>query len=495
MQLSADEKNRLVEELNMLSAWVDGGIPGEKGILRAAGFPEKFINERLHLVGQPSIDAINVITHMEQCGYLDEKYSALGLLTRHLLNATPEGNKKRIEFFIKLIKKHQLILDGEWHDSNMVSCEDSSDALSPDERSSRSPSAPSRQHFQGNIIDFGIITAIPVEREAILQKLDNFDKIEDQSYDPRTYYRASIKTEQGGQYEIIVTMLSKMGNIESALATSDLMKRWNPKNIFMLGIAGGIKQNSIRLGDVVIAESILHFEESKIKETFERIRPRMIPSDSLLYNRALNARLEDWTTHIETAPPTSDLSNSQPKIHFGPIASGEKIVASKNFIGNLLRIHPKLLAVEMESAGVSSAITAIVEKTRFLSIRGICDLADASKNDVWHRFAAHSAAAWAISFIKSTPVDPINQGEIQPNPELNSATQNMPDEADLFFQMKELFDIEDFKTFCTVILGIDVDELSGDKKSSKIRELIRYSKKKGEFNKVQQLFAQYKDQL
>ena len=114
IKLSTDEKNGLVEELNKLSAWVDGGIPGEKGVLRRAGLPEKFINDRLSLQGQPSTDAINVITHLEQCGDLDEKHSALGLLTGHLLNVAPSGNKKRKEFFIKIIKKHQLIRDDEW---------------------------------------------------------------------------------------------------------------------------------------------------------------------------------------------------------------------------------------------------------------------------------------------------------------------------------------------------------------------------------------------
>ena len=119
----------------------------------------------------------------------------------------------------------------------------------------------------------------------------------------------------------------------------------------------------------------------------------------------------------------------------------------------------------------------------------------ATKNDNWHKFAAHSVDIWATSFIKSASVEPIDQTEKQSNVKLSIAAKELPDKAVLFFQMQDSFDLEDLKTFCTIILSIDIDELPGEKKSAKIRELIKYSLKKGIFNKVQQLFVQYKDQL
>ena len=43
----------------------------------------------------------------------------------------------------------------------------------------------------------------------------------------------------------------------------------------------------------------------------------------------------------------------------------------------------------------------------------------------------------------------------------------------IFNKLKESFDLEDFNNFCFLI-GVDFDELAGQKKSSKIRELILY---------------------
>jgi nucleoside phosphorylase len=40
-----------------------------------------------------------------------------------------------------------------------------------------------------------------------------------------------------------------------------------------------------------------------------------------------------------------------------------------------------------------------------LVIRGICDYADSHKNDVWHRYAAVTAAAYAKEFLFHVSAD------------------------------------------------------------------------------------------
>ena len=63
----------------------------------------------------------------------------------------------------------------------------------------------------------------------------------------------------------------------------------------------------------------------------------------------------------------------------------------------------------MEAAGLMSNFPCLV-------IRGICDYADSEKNDVWHKYASATAAAFTkelllhVSSEKTTHEKPIEQG-------------------------------------------------------------------------------------
>jgi nucleoside phosphorylase len=89
-----------------------------------------------------------------------------------------------------------------------------------------------------------------------------------------------------------------------------------------------------------------------------------------------------------------------PKIHYGIIASGNKLiknVAERDRLGNEFSAK----CVEMEAAGLMDGFPCIV-------IRGICDYADSHKNDVWQKYAAVTAAAFAkelLSIVTPTSVD------------------------------------------------------------------------------------------
>lgn len=49
IRLTQKDRERLRSELNRLPNWVDGGVQGEKSVLRAAGLPESFMGASLEL--------------------------------------------------------------------------------------------------------------------------------------------------------------------------------------------------------------------------------------------------------------------------------------------------------------------------------------------------------------------------------------------------------------------------------------------------------------
>jgi nucleoside phosphorylase len=252
-------------------------------------------------------------------------------------------------------------------------------------------------------VDFAIVTALPIEREAVVARLEGVVRISDPD-DAYTFHFGTIPLGDKTNYTAVVMQLLEMGNIEAAASATALLKRWKPKHVLMVGIAAGIGKNGVRIGDVVVASSIYYYEPGKRKEGSEERRPRTFVVDRVLYGKALNYEAAEWKDNINVSPP-GKRTGFVPKAHFGPIASGEKVIADQRTIDQLLSEVSKLVGVAMEGAGVAQS--AENNQCGFLEIRGVSDLGDKKKkDDKWRPFAAHAAAAFAVGFLKSKPVTP-----------------------------------------------------------------------------------------
>lgn len=100
----------------------------------------------------------------------------------------------------------------------------------------------------------------------------------------------------------------------------------------------------------------------------------------------------DDTDIVITRPPRS---NSEPFVHYGAIASGDKVVKNAKQREDLRRRY-NILCIEMEAAGLRDSYPAAI-------IRGISDYADSHKNDQWQPYAAFAAAAYAKGVIRRIP--------------------------------------------------------------------------------------------
>jgi len=249
---------------------------------------------------------------------------------------------------------------------------------------------------------FGIVTALPIERDAVLSRIENVKSHTFNQEDIQTYYTGYIKTNQGVIYNIVVIMTEDQGTVEAALATSRLIYKWDPKYIIMVGIAGGIPKDGLEFGDVVAAREIWEYDYSKITPEGEQRRPHAHRVDALLLDR-VNA-LSNWGRNINEVPLPKGYKRKKAKLFIGIIASGNKIVASEEYRKSLNSLHPKILAVEMETEGVASAAFQIPNPKGTLVIKGIADFSDENKNDEWHEYAANSAAIFLLDFLRSTPI-------------------------------------------------------------------------------------------
>jgi nucleoside phosphorylase len=90
----------------------------------------------------------------------------------------------------------------------------------------------------------------------------------------------------------------------------------------------------------------------------------------------------------------------EPRVFLGPIASANTLLKDPARRDSL-RDQFGVKAVEMEGAGIADATWT--HGIGYLVVRGICDHADANKNDAWQNYSAMAAAAYVRALLESMP--------------------------------------------------------------------------------------------
>ncbi|KAL3456232.1 hypothetical protein BJX64DRAFT_294281 [Aspergillus heterothallicus] len=262
----------------------------------------------------------------------------------------------------------------------------------------------------------------------------------DEEHDDNTYAYGRIFK----HYVVIGCLPAGSCGTNSAARVARDMVRTFPRLRFalMVGIGGGAPsaRNDIRLGDVVVSEpkdgfgGVFQYDMAKLKDgRFQRTGALNAPPEKLLgvipELRRLHAdrrKPDRLAEHLQLLndmpeyqkPAAADrlyavgcphaggescdncdetLIVNRPErqtyraiqVHYGTIASGN-LVLKDSIVRQSYAGDPELniLCFEMEAAGLMNNIPSLV-------IRGICDYCDSHKNDVWHKYAASVAAAYA----------------------------------------------------------------------------------------------------
>ncbi len=237
-----------------------------------------------------------------------------------------------------------------------------------------------------------ILTALRVEYLAIRAYLTNPQ--EDMHHRGTIYERGGFLS--GGQaWEIGIVEIGP-GNRNAASEAERAINHFDPQVALFVGVAGGIKD--VGLGDVVAATKVYGYESGKAGENFQT-RPEVGNSAYRLVQRArVEARKSDWQRQLSESQ-----ADRPPEVFVGPIAAGEKVVAStQSAVWQFLRSHySDALAVEMEGHGFLHAIQAN-PGVDALVIRGISDLIEGkSEADAqgFQEIAARHASAFAFEIL------------------------------------------------------------------------------------------------
>lgn len=286
----------------------------------------------------------------------------------------------------------------------------------------------------------GIVCALPLELLAVRALFDQtHPDLSLSAVDSNHYALGSI-----GRHKVVTACLpyGEYGTNSAADVASNLRRSFRSvKFCLLVGIGGGVPspRNDIRLGDVVVSmpigtsPGVIQYDMGKALDNgvFEQngflqapsrvIRtalsilesdPRPPPAPLQLYIEEITACRKEYRypgpendrlfssiyahdpkhttcdscsiSHVNTRPSRS---NHHPQIHYGLIASGNRVMKDAK-LRDRWSMERDVLCFEMEAAGIMNTLPCLV-------IRGICDYSDGHKNKRFQEYAAATAASYA----------------------------------------------------------------------------------------------------
>ena len=271
---------------------------------------------------------------------------------------------------------------------------------------------------QDNVADVVIVTALEKERDAILRYLDSPKQVTSKN---RTVHKAYLQHENSETgYQVVVLCFGGMGNVQSATAVTQAIDIWNPAAIVLTGIMGGVEASERSLGDLIVAEQIVGYESGKVKDTGTETRFQVQQPTYGILEKARNFPRKKWVCDRRTIPwPDGQSGRVSPQVHFGVVASGEKVIADTITVPKLQSSWEKLIGVEMEGFGTALAVYQADSAPAMFMVKGISDWANPNKNDAWEdawqAYAADVAAAYVVNFLKSKPIESRVKSQVKSN--------------------------------------------------------------------------------
>ncbi|KAI9687458.1 MAG: hypothetical protein M1822_002068 [Bathelium mastoideum] len=287
----------------------------------------------------------------------------------------------------------------------------------------------------------GLICPLDFEVSAVRRALDEeYDGVTPNGNDPNIYTFGKM----AGHNVVVACLPAGRVEISSAatVATALSMRFRSIRVGLLVGIGGGVPgpDHDIRLGDVVVSGprnqhgGVIQYDFGKfMKGKLVQIGSLQPPPQVLLNavtklksshmlgqnnlgkylsticgdqffakhkagndNLFIDQRFQPDSDSVLLSSVRRHRKTDLPFIHYGTIASGNKVIKDGNERDEISETLGGVLCFEMEAAGVMNNFPCLV-------VREISDYADSYKNDDWQRYAAAAAAAYVKELLSVIP--------------------------------------------------------------------------------------------
>ncbi len=243
-------------------------------------------------------------------------------------------------------------------------------------------------HLIKKSIDIGIVTATDTEFN-IVDKI--FNGISDIQTDFADFKLATIDS-KGKKISVIYVQAENKGMVSSAMATSQLLEYYSPRQMFMLGVAAG-NPSETNFSDIVIANNAFDYSSGAIVESedgklvFENEPLIEKSSDELIKIFRKYCNNSQIKTFIKEKADVNDDYDYIPNIYCKDIVSGPLVVKSKTFTELYIKNrNRKYYALDMEIYAFYHFCHRAIDAPRFLAIKSISDHGDKFKSKAHQKY-------------------------------------------------------------------------------------------------------------
>ncbi|CAH1385368.1 phosphorylase family protein [Candidatus Nitrotoga sp. M5] len=254
--------------------------------------------------------------------------------------------------------------------------------------------------------DLGIIVALEdVELESIRNLNVDWKDVE-VPHDDSRYLRGSFKSGDV-VLDMVAVAAPKMGMPASAVVANKLINTFRPRYLAMTGICAGVRGKT-NIGDILVADPCFDWGSGKWEQMPDEQGLKFRPAP---YQWRLDEFLRIGVKAVaEIAGLTKNIYESFdgnkpeniPKVMVEAMASGGSVLQATQLMDDVKESHKNLIGVEMESYAVfTAAHYCTAPRPKCISIKSVCDFGDDKKNDIFHKYAAHTSARFLFDFAVS----------------------------------------------------------------------------------------------
>ena len=237
--------------------------------------------------------------------------------------------------------------------------------------------------------DFGIITALFDDENAAFRdkcKREHFKNVQN-GYSAT--FKENIKLTTGVDYDkpFLLVHQEKMGLVDAALHSAQVVAEYNPDFLVMAGVCGG-NRKKVNQYDIIIPTSVHDYATGKLVDgVIEPKEYKTYANTSLIEflkreKTKIILNMRSILTHLDSA--RSGLMSKDFEIHFGDFAAGPWVIKTDGFLENLLveEVHKDMKGLEMESYSVIRAREILRGNGKFsLVVKSVMDFTGKNKND------------------------------------------------------------------------------------------------------------------
>jgi nucleoside phosphorylase len=192
----------------------------------------------------------------------------------------------------------------------------------------------------------------------------------------------------------IFMVQSEMGSVGLGASQQTIQKgieALSPSAVIMVGIAFGVNPEKQSIGNILISRQLMLYELQRVST--EEGKPRLIP-------RGDRPHASVWLVNLFRSAHLY-WNESEAKVIFGPILSGEKLIDNMDFRQQIVDFVPEAIGGEMEGAGLYVACQDA--KVDWILVKAICDWADGHKaqdKNERQQLAARNAAEFVLHMLQ-----------------------------------------------------------------------------------------------